>query len=118
MRISRIYIDLPLQADSELSLPADAAHHLAVVLRVKTGQPVILFNNTGVEAQAVIFQPDKNRFAFVWMLSLWSKRESPCVHLAVISRGERMDFCIAKKHRAGCVCYHTTILRAHRSEIV
>jgi 16S rRNA (uracil1498-N3)-methyltransferase len=54
MRISRIYIDMPLQAGSELSLPADAAHHLAVVLRVKTDQPVILFNNTGTEAQAII----------------------------------------------------------------
>lgn len=103
MRISRIYIDLPLQAGSELSLPADAAHHLAVVLRVKTDQPVILFNNTGVEAQAVILQPDKKQVRVRVDAVAEIERESPLnIHLAVgISRGERMDFVLQKSTELG-----------------
>jgi len=103
MRISRIYIDMRLQAGSELLLPVDAAHHLAVVLRVKTDQPVILFNNTGVEAQAVIVQADKKQVRVRVDSVAQVERESPLnIHLAIgISRGERMDFVLQKSTELG-----------------
>lgn len=103
MRISRIYVDMPLQAGSELSLPADAAHHLAVVLRVKADQPVILLNNTGVEAQAFILRADKKQVQVRVESVAQVERESPLkLHLAIgVSRGERMDFVLQKSTELG-----------------
>jgi 16S rRNA (uracil1498-N3)-methyltransferase len=103
MRISRIYVDLPLQAGNTLSLPADASHHLAVVLRVKTAQPVILFNNTGVEARATITHADKKAVDVRVDTVDVMERESPLgIHLAIgISRGERMDFVLQKSTELG-----------------
>ena len=117
MRTSRIYIDLPLQAGSELSLPAEAAHHLAVVLRAKAGQPLILFNNTGVEAQAVVVQVDKKQVRVRIDSVEPVERESPLrIHLAIgISRGERMDFVLQKSTELGV--HAITPLFCERTEV-
>ena len=117
MRTSRIYIDLPLQAGSELSLPADAAHHLAVVLRVKVGQPVVLFNNSGVEACAVITGADKKRVNVRVDAVELVERESPLkIHLAIgVSRGERMDFVLQKSTELGV--HAITPLFCERTEV-
>lgn len=117
MRVSRIYVDLPLQAGSDISLPAEAAHHLAVVLRVKTGQPVMLFNNSGVEALAVIAHADKKRVDVRVDAVEWAERESPLkIHLAIgISRGERMDFVLQKSTELGV--HAVTPLFCERTEV-
>ncbi|HQQ73947.1 MAG TPA: 16S rRNA (uracil(1498)-N(3))-methyltransferase [Pseudomonadales bacterium] len=117
MRISRIYIDMPLQTGSELSLPSEAAHHLAVVLRMKAGQPVILFNNTGAEARAVIVQVDKKQVGVHVDSVAQIERESPLnIHLAIgISRGERMDFVLQKSTELGV--HAITPLFCERTEV-
>ena len=102
MRITRIHVDRPLQAGSDLRLPDDAAHHLAVVLRAKAGQPLVLFH-AGVEAQAVLVQADRKAVvAHVDSIAV-VERESPLqIHLAIgISRGERMDFVLQKSTELG-----------------
>jgi 16S rRNA (uracil1498-N3)-methyltransferase len=117
MRTSRIYVDLALQAGSEVSLPADASHHLAVVLRVKAGQPVILFNNTGIEAQATIVRADKKKVELLIISVESLERESPLnIHLAIgISRGERMDFVLQKSTELGVMSI--TPLFCERTEV-
>lgn len=117
MRISRIYIDLPLQAGGELSLPAEAAHHLAVVLRAKAGQPLILFNNSSVEAQAVVVQVDRKQVLVRVDSVAPVNRESPLkIHLAIgISRGERMDFVLQKSTELGV--HAITPLFCERTEV-
>ncbi|MBK8287598.1 MAG: 16S rRNA (uracil(1498)-N(3))-methyltransferase [Cellvibrionales bacterium] len=117
MRTSRIYIDLALQAGSEISLPADASHHLAVVLRVKAGQPVILFNNAGIEAQATIARVDKKKVDVSVGAVQSIERESPLkIHLAIgISRGERMDFVLQKSTELGV--HAITPLFCERTEV-
>lgn len=92
-----------LQAGGEISLPADAVHHLAVVLRVKVGQAVILFNNTGIEAQATIARVDKKKVDVLIDGVQSIERESSLhIHLAIgISRGERMDFVLQKSTELG-----------------
>lgn len=94
---------MPLQAGGELSLPADAAHHLAVVLRIQIGQPVALFNNTGIEAHALVLQADKKQVRVRVDSVAPVERESPLnIHLAIgISRGERMDFVLQKSTELG-----------------
>ncbi|HSC75595.1 MAG TPA: 16S rRNA (uracil(1498)-N(3))-methyltransferase [Pseudomonadales bacterium] len=117
MRISRIYVDLPLQAGSEISLPAEAAHHLAIVLRVKTGQSVVLFNNSGVEAQAVITSVDRKKVGVRINAVDFTDCESPLkIHLAIgISRGERMDFVLQKSTELGV--HAITPLFCERTEV-
>lgn len=108
---------MPLAAGGELSLPADAAHHLGVVLRAQPGQPVILFNNTGIEAQAVITQADRKRVVVNIRATESVDRESQLkIHLAIgISRGDRMDFVLQKSTELGV--HAITPLFCERTEV-
>jgi 16S rRNA (uracil1498-N3)-methyltransferase len=117
MRTSRIYVDMPLQAGCVLSLPAEAAHHLVVVLRAKVGQPVTLFNNTGIEAQCEITRADKKQLEVRVDALDRVERESPLrIHLAIgISRGERMDFVLQKSTELGV--HSITPLFCERTEV-
>jgi 16S rRNA (uracil1498-N3)-methyltransferase len=117
MRCSRIFVEQPLQAGSEVLLPADAAHHLGVVLRAKAGQPVILFNNTGVEARAVILQVDRKRVVVrIDDVAIVENASPLSIHLAVgVSRGERMDFVLQKSTELGVTAI--TPLFCERTEV-
>lgn len=117
MRCSRVFVDLPLSAGQDVILPADAAHHLGVVLRVQAGQPVILFNNTGCEAQCVVVQADRKQVRVRIESVTAVGRESPlAIHLAIgISRGERMDFVLQKSTELGVASI--TPLFCERTEV-
>jgi 16S rRNA (uracil1498-N3)-methyltransferase len=117
MRITRLYVDQSLAAGSELRLPADAAHHVGVVLRAKIGQAVILFDGHGVEAQAEITQCTRKQ-VLVHIHRVESvDRESPlAIHLAIgVSRGERMEFVLQKSTELGVAAI--TPLLCERSEV-
>ncbi len=49
MRLSRLFIDMPLVVGQEIVLPKDAAHYLVNVLRLRVGAIVTLFNGQGGE---------------------------------------------------------------------
>ena len=117
MRCSRLFVDLPLAAGQDVLLPAEAAHHLGVVLRAQAGQPVILFNNTGIEAQAVLVRADRKQVVAQVGSIAAVGRESPlAIHLAIgISRGERMDFVLQKSTELGVAAI--TPLFCERTEV-
>lgn len=50
----RLYVNAPLQQDRVVTLGRDQAHYLIHVLRMKTGDEVLLFNGQDGEWQAVI----------------------------------------------------------------
>ena len=52
MRIPRIYTDQPLYPNREVLLPEQAGEHVARVLRLERGHPLILFNGDGREYDA------------------------------------------------------------------
>lgn len=117
MRVTRLFIDHALQAGMTVLLPPALSHHLVVVLRSREGQPVALFNNTGLEAQATLLAADK-RGATVRIEQVQEQnRESPLViHLAIgISRGERMDFVLQKSTELGVA--QVTPLWCDRTEV-
>lgn len=103
MRISRIHCDLPLQADSGLTLEGDSAHYLGTVLRVKPGQVVALFNSRDGEFRAIVTGLGKRQ------VELQLEEAVAChadphrpIHLAVgLSRGERMDYLVQKATEIG-----------------
>jgi 16S rRNA (uracil1498-N3)-methyltransferase len=117
MRITRLYVAQPLVVGSELLLPAEAAHHLGVVLRAAVGQRVVLFDGAGTEAQAVIVLCERKQVRVRIEQAMLVNRESPLrIHLAIgISRGERMDFVLQKSTELGV---HTiTPLFCERTEV-
>ena len=117
MRVIRLFIDAPLVAGSEISLPADAAHHLVSVLRAKPGQALALFNNTGIEAQAQLVAVDKRK-AVACLDDVRSvDLESPlAVQLAIgISRGERFEHVLQKSTELGVA--RITPLWCERTEV-
>ncbi len=117
MREHRIFVEAELLAGAALTLPQAACHHLLVVLRAKVGQPLILCNNTGVEAIAAIEQLDK-KSAVARIQSVETiERESPLkIHLAIgISRGERMEFVLQKSTELGASAI--TPLWCERTEV-
>ncbi|HRG50167.1 MAG: 16S rRNA (uracil(1498)-N(3))-methyltransferase [Cellvibrionales bacterium] len=117
MRITRLYVQQPLVAGSELSLPADAAHHIGVVLRAQVGQPVVLFDGCGTEAHAVITECTRKQVCVQINSAETVNRESPlAIHLAIgVSRGERMEFVLQKSTELGAASI--TPLLCERSEV-
>ena len=103
MRCPRIYSAQVLALGAQITLEADAAHHLARVLRLPIGSPLILFNGDGNEYPAEIIALDKKNVVVVISNVLTEARESPlAIHLGVaISKGERMDWVIQKATELG-----------------
>src|SRR5918999_1247735 len=54
MRLNRIFCDGPLGEGREVSLPSAGAYHLARVLRMREGAPLIVFDGAGGEYHAEI----------------------------------------------------------------
>lgn len=117
MRLTRLYVEAALHAGIDLQLPVETGHYLVSVLRAKVGQAVILFNNTGIEAQAVLQSIDRKTVRVSVNEVLIVERESPLnIHLAIgISRGERMDFVLQKSTELGVSSI--TPLLCERSEV-
>lgn len=103
MRLSRIYIDLPLQLDKKIALSAMASHHINKVLRMRIGQSIIIFNGTGGQYIADITTIEKNQVVVQTREFQDLNRESP-LHITLeqgISRGQHMDFTIQKAAELG-----------------
>ncbi len=58
MRKPHLYLDQLLQEGQNIILPASTARHVARVLRMRPGQDLSLFNNTGIEYDARILNID------------------------------------------------------------
>src|SRR5690606_37018291 len=103
MRIPRIYTPQPLSVGTHLALEADAAHHLARVLRMGVDAPLTLFNGDGWEYVARIAAIDKKNVSVAIERSDSFERESPLsIQLGIaVSKGERMDWVIQKATELG-----------------
>ncbi|TNF33399.1 MAG: 16S rRNA (uracil(1498)-N(3))-methyltransferase [Gammaproteobacteria bacterium] len=102
MRIPRIYQQQALNCDTAIELDASASHHLTRVLRLKTSDPIILFNGEGGEYNAELRIEHKKTFAIIKTFRDINN-ESPLeiTLLQGISKGERMDIAIQKAVELG-----------------
>jgi 16S rRNA (uracil1498-N3)-methyltransferase len=104
MRIIRLYLagDYPVVGQS-LTLPDEARHYIATVLRARDGFSVTLFNGCGLVAQASLQLGKKEASVRIESLTSDTSMESPLqLTLAQgISRGERMDISIQKATELG-----------------
>jgi len=117
MRCPRIYTPQPLTPNSTLALDAEAAHHVGRVLRMQSGDALILFNGDGNEYPAAITSVDKKSVQVALEAANTIDRESPLtIHLAIaISKGERMDWVIQKATELGVT--EITPLQTERVEV-
>lgn len=104
MRIPRICVFEELNVGAEIKLPAQAGEHLARVLRLERGHPIVLFNGNGREFQAEISELAKRSVsARILAEQDATNRESPLqLTLAQgVARGEKMDLILQKATELG-----------------
>ena len=103
MRIPRLFIDLNLSSGETVFLPQDKAHHVSHVLRMRCGDPIMLFNDSGYEFDSRIIELTKKSGQVEIGESSQVENESPLnitLCLAIV-RGQHMDFSIQKAVELG-----------------
>jgi len=104
MRIPRICVFTPLHEGADVALPDQAGEHLARVLRLERGHPLVLFNGDGREYRAEISRLAKRAVsARVLAEGRVVDSESPLdLTLAQgVARGEKMDLILQKATELG-----------------
>lgn len=103
MRLTRVYVDAALSTGLVVELPADAALHVAKVLRARAGDALILFNGDGREFSASVAAAAGSRVRATVGEPQSVDRESPLAATLVqsVPRGDRMDFIVQKATELG-----------------
>lgn len=117
MRLTRVHVDAPLAAGRVVALPESAATHLARVLRLKPGDPCLLFNGDGNDYAARITVLGKREVLAQVDSSCEVDNESPLAITLVqgIARGDRMDWILQKATELGVHAFVPT--SSERSEV-
>ena len=103
MRVPRIHVDLPLERDTEVALPRDAARHLRRVLRMPAGARLLLFNGEGGEFEATLW-PAGSGAARARVGAYRPVATESGLELGLaqgLSRGAKMDYTIQKAVELG-----------------
>lgn len=103
MRMNRVHVEGPIGGRAQVDLNGTAANHIARVLRLREGAPLILFDDAGGEYAAVVATVTRDGVRVTVGEYSGIDRESPLrVTLAQgISRGERMDVVVQKATELG-----------------
>ena len=103
MRIPRVHVAQALGPGHEVVLPEQAGEHIARVLRLERGHPLILFNGDGREYDATLASLAKRAVSAEVTAVRVVDRESPLpLTLAQgIARGEKMDWILQKATELG-----------------
>ncbi|RUR12579.1 16S rRNA (uracil(1498)-N(3))-methyltransferase [Legionella sp. km772] len=103
MREVRIYQAGDYEKGQVLELSPEAGQHVAVVLRMRVGEPLTLFNGMNVEFLCTITVIKKKQVFVSIDAAQEMSRESPLqLHLGqAISKGERMEWVMQKATELG-----------------
>lgn len=103
MRTIRIYVDQPLKTGIEISLPQQAAAHVTRVLRLRTGDPLVLFNGDGADYACELIESGAREARVRVRAEQAAAGESPLrITLAqALARGEKMDWIVQKATELG-----------------
>jgi len=103
MRMTRIFFDGPLQAPGRATLDGTAAGHVARVLRLRSGDGVVLFNGDGWEYQGRIAALRSGTVDVELQAKDTGAPDSPLsvTLMQGVARGERMDLVIQKATELG-----------------
>jgi 16S rRNA (uracil1498-N3)-methyltransferase len=103
MRTIRIHVEAGLGAGIEFALPGQAAAHVARVLRLRAGDPLVLFNGDGRDyaAELVAVGPREVRARVLEAQANGSESPLPIVLAQALARGEKMDWIVQKATELG-----------------
>jgi 16S rRNA (uracil1498-N3)-methyltransferase len=103
MRLNRVYVGQPLVPGGEALLPDAAAYHVARVLRLRAGAPLVLFDGSGADFPGEIVRVEGDRVHVRVGERASGLRESPLgiTLVQAVSRGERMDWTLQKATELG-----------------
>ncbi len=103
MRLNRVYVDASLSEGLRLELPPAAGVHLAKVLRVRSGDDLVVFAGDGYEYPASVEGVRGTRVAVAIGAARAVDRESPLSVTLVqcIARADRMDVIVQKATELG-----------------
>jgi 16S rRNA (uracil1498-N3)-methyltransferase len=103
MRLSRVFVEAPLERGARLTLTGSAAAHVSRVLRLRSGDGLTLFNGSGGEFAAAIEEIAKDAVTVAVGEARIAERESPLTLTLAqgISRAERMDLVVQKATELG-----------------
>ncbi len=103
MRIPRFYQSSPMAIGEELELSPENHRHAIQVLRLKAGQPLILFNGNNGEYLAKIVLADKRESKVLVESFDAINRESPLMISLILAmiKPDKMDFAIQKAVEIG-----------------
>lgn len=116
-RVPRLFVAEALREGAKLGLPAQAAHHVARVLRLREGDAVTLFDGRGGEYEARVVMPGRGHVAAEVGAKREVERESPLAVTLVqaVSTGEKMDYTVQKAVELGVAAIHPVL--AERSVV-
>tara|TARA_R110001583_G_scaffold31978_4_gene109087 strand:+ start:75595 stop:76317 length:723 start_codon:yes stop_codon:yes gene_type:complete len=100
--ISRFHFDGVLPPDGEVPLPDAVSHHALRVLRLAEGEPMVLFDGSGIEVDARLVVRGKQGFAVLGERHE-NSRESPLELILVqaLASGDKMDWIVQKAVELG-----------------
>lgn len=103
MRVSRFYTGQPLAAGQVARLDERTSHHMVRVLKVRSGDRVVLFNGDGFDYAGELSAIDGRNALVAVDARLPAAPEAPIEVTLVqsISRGERMDHSLQKSTELG-----------------
>jgi 16S rRNA (uracil1498-N3)-methyltransferase len=103
MRLSRLFVNMPLSPGQQILLPKETAHYLLTVLRLRVGAPLTLFNGQGGEYAALLIACS-SKTAQLQVVDYHPIERESCLRLTLvqaISRPEHMDYTIQKAVELG-----------------
>ncbi len=103
MRVVRVHVDQPLAPDADVLLPAAAAYHVAKVLRLRAGAPIVAFDGSGSDYRCEVLAVEGERVRVRVGPRAAGLAESPLgiTLVQAVSRGERMDWTLQKATELG-----------------
>lgn len=116
-RAPRLFIADGLRPGAKLPLAAQAAHHVARVLRLREGEAVVLFDGRGGEYEARVYFPGRGHVVAEVTGRQDIERESALAVTLVqaVSTGEKMDYTVQKAVELGVAAIHPVL--AERSVV-
>ena len=117
-RTPRLFIDHPLTPEGEVPLDRDQSHYLNTVLRLKSGDPIKIFNGIDGEWRATVNRQDKRSASLSITDQLRSQPGQPDIDfLFAPLKQARLDYVVQKAVEMGAsriipvITRHTQVTR-------
>jgi len=92
------FVEGPLSVNARVELPAAVAHHARVVLRLREGDPIVLFNGLGGEYHAQLAGPSQAE-----VIGFDPVEREPSLHITLIqaqATADKVDWVIEKPSKS------------------